>query len=269
MTAPAVSSPGFPRRHARMGRYALWQTSDFVINTAIITIILFGLLGFLSVMQIHTAEQYYGMRHPPQPMPLQAKLNIFLQIYGIFATVAPIICLSGIVSQDRTSGYTRFLFAKPVSPRWFYTQSLLIRLAGFLVIGHALLFWYGLYEPPAYTSRFLVDMLVTFASIGGVVFLLSVISKFDGLVSVVVLLVSAIVWGKWETATGFKHALTYLLPPVEKSGDLHQWVLQLNTMGSIGEVAFPTKWALWSAGYGLACMVLGLYLLRKIPLTKT
>lgn len=265
MTTPALS---LPRRHARLGRYALWQSGEFVMNVAIISLILFGLLGGLSIMQIHSMEQYYAMRRPPQPVPDMQKISIFLQIYGIFVTVGPIICLSGIVSQDRTMGYTRFLFSKPVSPRWFYLQSFVVRMLGFLVLGHALLFLYGAFEPPAYSPKFLADLVIAFLSYGGIIFLLSVVSRYDGLVAIVLFLVSAVVWGKWELATGFGHVLTYAFPPIEKYGDLHTWVVGLTRMGTIGAVEFPWKWAVWGTSYGLACLALGLYLLRRIPLTK-
>ena len=71
------------------------------------------------------------------------------------------------------------------------------------------------------------------------------------------------------TASGIKHAVTYLFPPVVKSGDMHNWMLGLTPAGSTAAASlFPWKYALWSAGYGLACVVVGLYLLRKVSLTK-
>lgn len=265
MTSAAVP---YPKRHARMGHYAIWQSRDFVFNIAIVSMLLFGLLGFLTVMQVQQSEAFYAMRRGAGVMPVAAKVNIFIQIFGMFATVAPIIALSGIVSQDRTNGYTRFLFSKPVSPVWFYLQSFLIRMAGFLVMGTLLMLAYSHYEPPAFNPKILVDMSLSFVAIGGIIFLLSVVSRFDWLVGVLVLLISAVLWGRWETIGGIKQASLYLLPPMGKSGLLHQWMVGLTTMGELGPVPFPTKWALWSAGYGLACLVLGLYLLRRVPLTK-
>lgn len=269
MSAPALE---FPRRHARMASYALWQSRDFVMNIAIISLLLFGLLGTLSIMQIHLNEQMYMMQKVPRPMPESAKLMMFGQVYAVFAMVAPIICLSGIVSQDRAMGYTRFLFAKPVSVASYYFQALLVRFAGFLVLGHVLLLAYGLFEPPTYTPRMLVDMTICFVAIGGVVFLVSVLSRFDGLVAIVALLLSSVIWGLWREKEGIRYWLTNLVPPILKIGDVHDWMVG-QRLGSVPfgvppVPEFPWKWALWSAGYGLACFALGLYLLRRIPLTK-
>jgi hypothetical protein len=271
MTAPVLTAP--VSRRARLGRYALWQARDFTMNTAIITIILFGLFGAILVMNIHAQEEMAAamVKRPSTRFSANMdvmKLSMFRDIYGMFTMVAPIIALSGIISQDRSSGFTRFLFAKPLSPRMFYLQSFLIRFAGYLAVGHLLLFWYGLYEPPAYTWHFLADMSISFVTVGGIVLLFSVLSKYDGLIAIAALLVASIFWDKWEHAEGFRKFLPYLLPPIGKVGDMHVWLFGLSAMNSPVTVPFPAKWALWLAGYGLACGVLGLYLLRRIPLTK-
>lgn len=269
MTAPALR---LSRRHGRMAYYTLWMSRDFLMNVAIVSLLLFGLLGALSIMQIRLNEEMSMMQKVPHPMPLSAKLTMFNQIYGVFAMVAPIVCLSGIVSHDRAMGYTRFLFAKPVSVRRYYLQSLLVRFGGFLVLGHVLLLAYGLFEPPAYSPRFIVDLTICFVSIGGIVFLISALSRFDGLVAIGVLLLASIAWGLWRKKEGILHWVSYLLPPIEKVGDLHDWTIGLKSgtipFGVSDMPVFPWNWALWNAGYGLACILLGLYLLRRIPLTK-
>jgi hypothetical protein len=264
MTASAIPVAG--ARRARMGRYALWQAGDFVINIAIITIILFALIGVVALMNLHLQEEIALSQK--RTLPPMMKLTIFRDIYAMFAMVAPIIAVSGVISQDRSAGFTRFLFAKPVSPRWFYFQSLFVRFVGYLVVGHILILAYSFYEPPAYTPKMLVDLTVNFLIVGGITFLFSAVSKYDGLLAIVALLTSSIFWSKWERAQGWRHAVVDILPPVERVGELHAWVLGMNPLGSIADVPFPTKWALWLAGYGLACIVLGLYLLRRIPLTR-
>ena len=265
MTAP---TPGFSPRRAQMGRYTVWLSRDFVMNIAIISILLFGLLGMLSILQVRTMAETFAISSRGREFPLSAKIRIFMEIWGVFVTVGPIIAMSGMVSQDRAMGYTRFLFAKPLSVRWYYLQSLLVRFVGFMLVGILLAFLYSRFEPPNLSWRMVVDMLVCFAAFGGVVFLISVLSRFDGLVAIVFFLVSSVLWGVWRSKDGIRHAVTYLVPPVQQFGDLHQWVVNLNFRGEFGGVEFPTKFALWGAGYGLACIVLGLYLLRRIPLTK-
>ena len=93
-------------------------------------------------------------------------------------------------------GYTRFLFAKPISVRWYYFQSLLVRTVGYFAIGIVLILAYNYFEPPTLSPKMLADMLVSFVSIGGIVFLVSVVSRYDGLVAIVFLLVSSVIWGR-------------------------------------------------------------------------
>lgn len=265
MTAPLLS---LTRRHARMASYSVWQFKDFAVNIAVVSILLFGLFGAMEIAQIHLQEQMLATRRPGMTMDVRQKLMAFMTAYNMFAMVGPLICLTGVASQDRTQGYTRFLFAKPVSVRAYYAQALLVRFAGFLLLGHVLVIAYGMYEPPAYTPRFIADMTVAFLSVGGIVFLLSVLTRYDGLIAIVFLLVTALIRGRWVTETGIKHAVTYLFPPIDQLGDVHNWVVKINPgFGPFTDV-FPWKWGLWSAGYGLACLLLGLYLLRRIPLTK-
>lgn len=266
MSHAAVATIEGPRRRARLLAYARWQALDFTINIGIVSLVLFGLLGVIALIDIHTSEAVFARMG--KTMPLTGKLQAFLQIWGMFAAVGPIIATTGVVSQDRTAGYSRFLFAKPLSPPLFYLQSWLVRLAGFLAVGTMLAAAYSLYEPPAFGWRFLVDMAVSFVSMGGVVFLFSVITRFDGLIAAVVLLVAEVAWVKWEGAAGVRHVLIYVLPPVSHLGAPHYWLLGFNALYKLADVPFPTNWVAWNVGYGLACLLLGFYLLRKLSLTK-
>jgi len=265
MTMPGLT---FPPRSARLGRYSAWQSRDFVINVAILTVVLFALIGGVEIMQLRFQERVMAGRQFQRPMSINVKLMQFLSIYGMFSIVAPIIATSGIVSQDRTLGYTRFLFSKPLSVRSFYLQSFLVRLIGLLALGQILVLAYGHFEPPAYTPRFLAEMSISFLSVAGVVFLLSTVTRYDGLLAIVFFLLGTLVRSRWESAGGLGQALTYLFPPIDQSEQLRRWVLGLGPMGELISPNFPWKVVLWNGGYGLACLVLGLYLLRRIPLTK-
>jgi hypothetical protein len=108
-----------------------------------------------------------------------------------------------------------------------------------------------------------------FVAVGGIVLLLSALSKYDGLLVVVFLLLAEITRESWEKRDGIRHAITYIFPPFNHIGELHAWGVGLSLGNSVAVLDFPVKWALWNAGYGLACGILGLYLLRKLPLTKT
>lgn len=266
---PATASIGAvvpPPRRARLGRYALWQFGDFGFNVAILMFILFALLGVMFQMSLNAQAVYFESRK--MTMPLGAKLQSFTMLLSMFTTVAPFIAMSGVFATDRTNGYTRFLFAKPLSPVRFYAQSVAIRLVGYVVVGCLLLLWWGRYAPPEFSAKFVVDLVGAFFAIGGIIFLLSVVTRYDGLIAIVFVLISSIVWDKWEHATGLRRLVTYLFPPIGKLSATHAWFLGLDSVGAIVAIPFPTKWFLWTSGYGLACLVLGLVLLRRVSLTK-
>jgi hypothetical protein len=254
-------------RRARLGAYTRWHFRDF-IALGVLSAVLFGLLGALQIMQMQTAEAMMAARKMAHGIPLASKLSQFLGAYGLFAFLAPIICVSGLVSNDRQLGYTRFLFAKPLSVRAYYFNLLLARFVGFLALGTVLVLAYSYFEPPSYNWRFLVEMTVSFVAVGGIVFLLSVVSRYDGLLAILFLLVATFVRARWETTPSVGHAFTFLFPPVDQAGVLRRWAVGIDLDGQLGAVPFPWRWTLWNGGYGLAWLLLGLYLLRRVPLTK-
>lgn len=272
MTVASLTASLIPRRRAQLARYSTWQFRDFAINIAILTAILFVLIGGVEIMLIHSQEVGMAMRRNraglPLTFPIEAKLAQFANIYGMFSIVAPIIATSGIIAQDRTLGYTRFLFAKPLAVRTYYAQSLLVRLIGFLVLGQILVLAYGHFEPPAYTPRFIVEMALSFVAVGGVVFLLSAVTRYDGALAIVFFLLGTVIRAHYDGTDGIGHFLSYVFPPIDQSEQLRRWVLRIDALGALSDPAFPWKLVLWNSGYGLACLVLGLYLLRRIPLTK-
>lgn len=266
MTAPALSPA--PRRRAQLLQYSLWQFRDYAINIAIISIILFGLIGTLEVMQLRAmTAAMANSRMSPASLD-RMRTQSFQNIFAIYSSVGPIVALSGIISQDRSLGYVRFLFAKPLNPLRFYLQSLVVRAIGFFVVGAVLLAVYRQFEPSADVGRIAAGLALTFVAFGGMVFLGSALTKYDGLCAVAFLLLSVLVWGKWATATGAAHLVTYLFPPIDKFSALNDWVSNLNQFNTGLPVAFPTKWVVWTVSYGVACLVLGVILLRTRPLAR-
>lgn len=264
MTAPSLP---LPHRRARLGRYAFWQMRDFGLQTAFVTLVLFGLLGAMFVLQIHDREQLFTNAH--RPVPTTMAVRTFQELLQMFEFTAPIIALSGILSSDRTSGYTRFLFAKPLSPLAYYAQSLAVRLIGFIVLACAMQWAWSLFEPPAVSWKFVVDITAFAITIGGMIFVLSALTKYDGLIVVVWMLLTALIREHWDTVTGLRHAVTYLLPPLGHLTDVQGWFLGLDPMSdSPVSAAFPAKWFWWNVGYGVVMFAIGFVILRKRSLTK-
>jgi len=266
MTTLAITPA--PRRRAQLLRYALWQARDYAINLAILTLILFALLGALEIMQLRLAGR--SMMDNPRLVSSFAAMQAqsFQHLFTMYAAVAPVIAISGIVSQDRTMGYVRFLFAKPLDPVKFYLQSFIVRGVGYFVVAAMLVAGYRAFEPTADLMRVAAGLGLYFLAFGGMVFLGSVFSKYDGLGAIAFLLISVMVWDKGETSKSVFHYATYLFPPIEKFTALSDWVSNMNALDPRQPAGFPTKWVAWTVCYGVACLVLGVVLLRKRPLAR-
>ncbi len=264
MTAPSIP---LPRRRARLGRYSLWQIRDFTINTAIVTIVLFGLLGALFIAQIHAQTEMFAATH--RPLPPTLALHTYNELLSMFSFTAPILAMNGILATDRVSGYTRFLFAKPLSVPAYYAQSLVVRLVGFIAVACVMQALWGRFESPALSWKFVVDMTAFVVTIGGIIFALSALTKYDGLIAVMLMLLTALLRERWMGSTGVLHAAAYVFPPLGRLNDVQSWFIGLDPLSDAATgVPFPTKWFWWNVGYGLAAFAIGFAILRKRSLTK-
>jgi hypothetical protein len=257
-----------PRRRAQLLRYSLWQCRDYAINLGILSFILFGLLGVLEIMQLHVVARGVA-RNPALAAPFaMMQAQSFEHLFTMYAAVGPILALSGVVSQDRAMGYVRFLFAKPLNPLRFYLQAFVVRGVGFFVVAAILLACYRAFEPSADLARVAAGLALFFVAFGGMVFLGSVLSKYDGLGTIAFLLISVMAWEKGASSKGVFHYLAYLFPPIEKFSALDDWVSNMHALDPRMAAAFPTKWVAWTVCYGVACLVLGVIMLRKRPLAR-
>src|SRR5262249_30737183 len=149
--------------------------------------------------------------------------RLFDNFVGILAFVAPMLAVTRLVSGDRAPGLTRFLFAKPVSVRRFYAQVWVVRAVAATVIaalaGAAINAFISEVPWKAGVGAFAISFLL----IGGVGFLLSVVSRIDsGLLIAAYLLpdvLSQIIqakptWSWWATP-----ALT-VMPPMHRLDEI-------------------------------------------------
>jgi hypothetical protein len=90
---------------------------------------------------------------------------------------------------------------------------------------------------------------------GGIGFLLSTIWRFDWLSLITVAILSSFGWGMWGEDPGIPGLLVHLLPPMHRAGSLYAFVAGTSS-------AFPWGTQLWLTGYGAACFLLGLGILR-------
>ena len=130
---------------------------------------------------------------------------------------------------------------------------------GLLTVSFVLLAFWALVVRPMFPPTLPVIVLVMFLAYGGIGFLLSAAFRFDWMSLVTVLLVANVGWNLWGDSTGPVLWLLHLLPPVHRSDHVFDMML-----GGGG----PVPWAsiAWLAGYGLACFLLGLVVIRRRPL---
>lgn len=242
---------------ARLGRYALYQMRDYAIERGLVTALLLALtLG--PPLFIVTHEQGPGWGRGAGGAAFIAR--ILVDIAVPLSTLAVLFAVNGIASLDRQRGYFRFLFAKPLSVPAYYAQDFAVRFVGVLVVSALSGLTISVGSGGAFPWNLVAYVALVYVLLGSVGFLLSALVQFDGLVLVLVWFVSAIVFQiRASYPRWVPDAVVWVVPPVDGL-DLarNAW------LGGIG--AFPAADLWWVIGYGAACFVLGLVVLRRRPL---
>jgi hypothetical protein len=184
-----------------------------------------------------------------------------------FALLATLFALNGLSGVDRQRGYFRFLFAKPVRVPWYYAQAFAVRAVGVLVVTLALLAAYALATRSPLAWWALAYVALTYLLVGGVGFLVGSITHHDGIVLVVVFVLTAVARLAVPAATAFGPraggALQFvaaLLPPFH---------LLDPARDALAAGAAPAPGHLtWALAYGLGCLAAGLLVLRHRPLSS-
>lgn len=255
-----------PPRRARMGHYALWQLRDYMIERGLPTALLAGLAGVLGALAVRAvlspkvplhagAIATYGSEAAARHALLaQASTDFLGSIVGIVVFVGAVLATNGLVSNDRKLGFYRFLFAKPVTPVRYYAQAWVLHAAGFVAIIALLAALWNALVAPVFGAPLVLAMALVYLCYSGLGFLLGAAAKWDWLSLVAVTVVSELLWRRFgESASPFARAL-YLLPPITKIEAVYARAAQ--------HLALPWQILAWLAGYGLACFVAGLLVLR-------
>lgn len=240
-------------RRARLSRYLPWMARDYFTNQGPSTALVVLLVAFLSLQGITAA----GGRIDAAPTELLQR--VLRQLLSTLVFLGTFFATNGIIANDRKQGYYKFLFSKPVAPTWYYSATFAVYGAGLLVVSFALLGAWALMVRPIFPPAFPAVVLVMFLAYGGIGFLLSAAWRFDWLSLVTVLLVANVGWNLWGDTTGPVFWLLHLLPPVHRSDDVYDLVLDTGVPIPWGSIA-------WLAGYGFTCFLLGLVVIRRRPL---
>jgi hypothetical protein len=242
-------------RRAKLAEYVPWIARDYMTNQGPSTAIIIVLLALFEAQMFHMGT---GIRLSDMPRDVAARL--LRGLVGILAFLGTFFATNGIVSNDRKLGYYRFLFAKPVSPPWYYALVFGVYGVGLLVVVFALLGVWAVAVRPMFPMEIFGAVLVLYVAYGGIGFLLSAAWRFDWISLVTVLLVARLFWTIWGSATGIRHWLLYLLPPIHRADNVVDIILR--------DAHTPIPWSLiaWLAGYGFACFVFGMVVIRRRPL---
>lgn len=240
-------------RRARLSRYLPWMARDYFTNQGPSTALVVLLVAFLSLQGITAA----GGRIETAPDNLLQ--GVLRQLISTLVFLGTFFATNGIIANDRKQGFYKFLFSKPVAPTWYYATTFAVYGAGLLIVSFVLLGAWALAVRPMFPPAFPAVVLVMFLAYGGIGFLLSAAFRFDWLSLVSVLLVANVGWNLWGDSEGPIFWLLHLLPPVHRSDSVYNILL---------DTGAPTPWAsiAWLAGYGLACFLLGLVVIRRRPL---
>jgi hypothetical protein len=244
-------------RRARLSEYAPWILRDYLTNQGPSTILVVALIGFMMLLPVmQTAGSAWRMGQVPHSIAVRLlrELAVPLAFLGTF------FATNGIISNDRKFSFFKFLFAKPVRPPQYYALAFLVYGFGMMIVTLVMLGAWALAVRPMFPPELFAVVALMYLAYGGIGFALSAAWRFDWLSLVTVLLVANFAWSMWEKSDAPAHWLLYLLPPVHRANDAYA-LISHDTLAAIqwGSIA-------WLGGYGLACFLLGLLVIRRRPL---
>jgi hypothetical protein len=242
-------------RHARLGRYFLWQLHDYMLHQAPATMVVVAMYAYLTLLPILGGSLTNGRTYTIATLPDPIVRGYFADLLGSLMLLGTLFATNGIVSTDRKNAFYRFYFAKPVSPPRFYANAFGAHGAGLLVVTILLLIAFALVVRPLFPASVLPVVAAMYVAYGGVGFLLSTIWRFDWLSLVTVAVISSVGWAMWGNDRGVRGLLVHLLPPMHRASEVFAYVSGVSP-------SFPVGAQIWLAAYGAVCFLIGLWILR-------
>jgi hypothetical protein len=174
------------------------------------------------------------------------------------AVALTLIATGGLVSADFAIGHQRTLFAKPVSPPLYYLQRWLLGLVA-LLVGAAVVAQTiaARFDVPLLSPEFVARLALLYLVVGGLVFLLSTVTRRDWLAAAVLL--------AWQAALGWARSMGFAQGPVGTV--LHGVLPPVRVLGLSGPFPGGAELAL-VLGYGAALLLGALAVLEWRPLAR-
>jgi ABC-type transport system involved in multi-copper enzyme maturation permease subunit len=261
----AETSREEPRPRARLGAYALWQLRDYLLDRGVATFLITALTGYLSAAPAYfmlrqnfdraeLVAQYGSAAAARVAIAHEASAAFLNGTLGVIVFLGALLAMNGIVANDRKLGYFRFLFSKPMSPARYYGQAFAVHTGGWLLIIGLLAFVYGLFIYPLLSVTFLGGLGLVFLCYAGVAFLLSATARWDWLSLVFVTVATTFLHARFGASASPFARLLYLLPPLHETAGVYTALAE--------GVALPWHSIAWLGGYGAACFLAALVVLR-------
>ena len=267
MAAPGDRPTTVTPPRARVVRYGVWQLRDFLVERGIPILIIGSLLGYLTAAPLlpslhrnlatlppRLIQKWGGMDGARAVLMHDFNEKFLISFLGAMVYVGALLAMNGIVANDRKQGYYRFLFTKPLAPWRYYGQAFLIHTVGFLAIMALLGAVYGALLWPVLSLRLLLVLGLMFLMYAGITFVLSAAARWDWLSLVAVTVAATFFWERYKDSPAVLAKLLYILPPVHRTGEVYSALAKTE--------ALPWPLIEWYAGYGIACFVGGLIVLR-------
>lgn len=252
MTAPSVARRGMLRLPLA---YLGWHLRDTLLSRGVQALVIGVLLALQLALPLRLG---YGAGWGDDPRAADALALLVRSLEALLPPVLTLVAVHGLVSGDRRSGHFRLLFAKPVSVAGYYVQAWLVHLATLLVVGSVLAAAFAVLVRPVSPVPLLAGIVLTFALMGGVGFLLSALTRFDWLLLAALWVGAGIAQSAWAGATGWRAAVRAVLPPVQHLEP---------AIAAVRAGAAPEAGALLHVLlYGAACVALAVVAVRRRPL---
>lgn len=239
-------------------RYAPWQLRDYLRDRGIVTFAIATLFAGLAWMAWR--EQAIASGMSPRAMNRGQAAAYIGSVMGFITWFGALTAVNGLAANDRTRGYFRMLFSRPVGVGWYYLQLWAINGLGLMLVMSLLLGLFSALVVPFFPPAVLLWIAVYWTLLGGVGLLLSALTRFDGIALVVLFLVSALLRMAAGDAPGTGARIVRLLTlPVNRAHDMLAPVLD--------GAALPRE-ALGVFAYGLVALTLGILVLRWKELAR-
>ena len=247
----------------RLTAYAGYQLRDYFVTRALPTLIASGLAawGLAAARGITLSDL-----DPAGGIDARDRIQqTFELVLATFAFVAGAAAAHGVVARHRARGYDRLVFSRPVSPVRYYTQGFVLAGIGAVILGAVGTEVYAVAVHPVSLPGVAGYVALAWLLVGGLAFLLSTVTAFY-LPILVLVLAADLALDHFAGALSAAGAgavaaiLQFALPPAHV-------LVTLRGEFARGLAVDPRALA-WPAGFGIACIVAAMVLLRRRPFSS-